>query len=93
MQKILSAHRVTDPILVGIKTASGFNGGEQLIASIDFWNRTVIKPEQLQITKLMNKFTDINGLPTISIEPLTLTPESVGATTNDGQEAGNNNEF
>lgn len=69
MQKILSGHRVTDPLLVGIKTAGQLGAGEELQNSIEFWNNTVIKPYQLTIEKILNEFTYINELDPISIEP------------------------
>jgi hypothetical protein len=93
VQKILSAHRITDPILVGLKVSgAGFNGGESLQLSIDYWNRTVIIPQQLVLTKIWNKFTAINDLPVVSIEPLTLFLDPADVE-DDGQEAGNNNEI
>lgn len=76
LQKILTAHRITDAILVGVQTSSGgFDGGERLTAAIDFWNKSVINPMQQEITKTFNKIMSINQFPTISIDPLDLTPE------------------
>lgn len=68
LQKILSGHRVTDPVLVGIKTP-GELGNSDLGLAIDFWNNTVIIPEQQKITKVFNKFMSINGFPELEIDP------------------------
>lgn len=91
-QKILSAHRITDPLLVGIKTSGQLGAGEELKNSIDFWNKTVITPLQMEITKVFNKIMKINGLPVVSIEKLSLYNE-VTDKEKTGQEAGNNNEI
>ena len=96
MQKILSGHRVTDPILVGIKqSGAGFNGGESLALSIGFWETTVITPFQYIITKMFNKILEINEFPTVSIDPMVLyeAPEAVTAEPNDGTEGGTNTEI
>lgn len=69
MQKILSGHRVTEPLLVGIKTAGQLGAAEEMKQTIDFWNRTVITPDQQVIERIMNKFLDINGLPYVEIKP------------------------
>ena len=71
LQKILSGHRITDPVLVGIKSP-GELGNSDLSIAIDFWNTTVIQPEQLVLTKFMNKVMEINELPEVFIEPLQL---------------------
>lgn len=68
MQKILSAHRVTDPVLVGIKTP-GELGNSDLGLAIDFWNKTVIEPYQQTISRVWNRFMDINGWPEVDIAP------------------------
>lgn len=69
LQNILTGHRVTDPLLVGIKTAGQLGAGEELKNSIEFWNNTVIRPYQIIIENILNEFTYINGLEPISIEP------------------------
>ena len=75
LQKILSAHRITDPIIVGISTAGGFGDAEKIKAAINFWEATVIIPEQLEITKVFNKIMSINQFPDVWIDPLDLMPE------------------
>jgi len=76
MQKILSGHRVTDPVLVGIKTP-GELGNSDLGLAIDFWNKTVINPMQQTVTKIWNKFMDINEFPSVDIAPFIFTDEVV----------------
>lgn len=68
MQKILSGHRVTSPMLMGIKTAGNLGGSEEIQTSFDIMYSTVIKPDQLVITKWFNKIQKINDLPLLSIE-------------------------
>lgn len=75
LQKILSAHRITDPIIVGINTSGGFGESEKVKAAINFWYNTVIFPEQLEITKVFNKIMKQNNFPMVSIDPLDLLPE------------------
>ena len=92
MQKILSGHRVTDPLLVGIKTSGQLGATEELKQSINFWNKNVIIPIQLKITKVFNKIMKINNLPYISIEQLSLL-NGVNDQEDDGQESGNNDDY
>lgn len=71
LQKILSGHRVTDPLLVGIKTEGQLGAAAELKQSIEFWNNTVIHPDQLTIERVFNKIMKINEYPEVSIIPFT----------------------
>lgn len=72
MQKILSGHRITSPMLMGIKTAGSLGGAQEIQTSYDIMYATVIKPDQLVITKTFNKIQKINELPLLSIEKLNI---------------------
>ena len=67
IQKILTGHRVTSPLLVGIKTEGQLGASEETKTMIDFWKRTVIRPEQNVIERAWNKFMKINEFPEVEI--------------------------
>jgi hypothetical protein len=70
MQKILSGHRVTSPMLFGIKTPGSLGGADEIATSYAIMYATVIKPDQLVVTKVFNKIQKINELPLLSIDKL-----------------------
>lgn len=72
MQKILSGHRVTSPMLMGIKTPGSLGGADEIATSYAIMYATVIKPDQLVVTKVFNKIQKINELPLLSIEKLNM---------------------
>lgn len=76
MQKILSGHGVTSPMLVGIRTAGSLGGGDELATASALFYRNTIRPKQNIITKIINGFLEINQLDSIKIEQLTLLPEN-----------------
>lgn len=78
LQKILSGHRITTPELVGIKAAGQLGSGNDA-QLINFWQNTVIIPEQNEITKIFNKIMDINQFPIISIKQTQLLTEEDAA--------------
>ena len=52
MQKIMLAHKLTSPLLLGIKDASGFSSNsEELKTSYDIFNTMVITPMQREYLK------------------------------------------
>jgi len=60
LQDIISGHRVTNPLLVGIKTAGQLGGTSELINSYNIYNLTVIKPDQNIVLEAFNRIVKIN---------------------------------
>ena len=90
MQKILSGHRVTSPMLFGIKTPGSLGGADEIATSYAIMYATVIKPDQLVVTKVFNKIQKINELPLLSIDKL----DFFGNTDNlQDPNSGNNNDI
>jgi hypothetical protein len=84
LQKILSGHRVTSPLLVGIKTAGQLGGGTELLEAAQLFYTSVIQPYQMAVAKVFNKIMTINGLADVYIERLDyFTPEAEAAENNE----------
>ena len=62
-QNILTAHRVTSPLLVGISQTGGLGSKEEIQVAYDIFFESVIKPEQQKLVKVFNKILRINGIP------------------------------
>jgi capsid portal protein len=62
LQNILSGHRVTSPLLVGIKTAGQLGGGTEMFEAYSIYKNTVILPERKIVMDAINKIGAINGL-------------------------------
>jgi hypothetical protein len=62
IQKILTAHGVTNPILFGIKSANGLGSKDELIDALMSYQSLEIYPIQKEIENVFNKFIKINGL-------------------------------
>lgn len=50
-QKILTSHRVTSPMILGIKTAGQLGGRQEMLDAYDLFLETVIKPIQEEVLK------------------------------------------
>ena len=62
-QNILTAHRVTSPMLVGIKSENGFgSNANELNDAFEIYNNTVIAPFQVHIKKTLDKILNVNGV-------------------------------
>jgi len=61
--KILISHRVTSPLLLGIKDATGLGGSnaDELIASYKLFNSTVIAPFQEILIDGLQQILEFNG--------------------------------
>ena len=73
VDRILSAHRIANPTLIGLpNSGTGFaNEGALLEASFNLLNKTVINNMSKEITMTINKMFKINGVnDTIKITPL-----------------------
>ena len=62
--KILISHRVTSPLLLGIKDATGLGGSnaDELIASYKLFNSTVIAPFQEILIDGLQEILTFNGI-------------------------------
>ena len=63
-QKILTGHRITSPMLVGIKTAGQLGGREELLDAYSHFLTTVIYPMQSDILKTFESIFKVNGVDT-----------------------------
>jgi len=66
VQNILTGHRVTSPMLMGIKNDTGLgNNADELNSAFEVYLNTVVKPYQNTILKCISKILDVNniGLP------------------------------
>jgi hypothetical protein len=93
-RKVLTAHRVTSPLLFGVKgDSSGFgNNADELRDSYSLFNNTVVKVFQSTILEALDRLFRINGIDSLDIYFKTLKPadfldlDSIDAI--DEQEAG-----
>lgn len=59
---LVSANRLTSPILAGISTSSGFSSkSDEMIAAYTLYKLTVINTERAFILKCFNKMLEMNG--------------------------------
>ena len=76
IQKILTAHGITSPLLVGIKTAGQLGGSEELIQAETIFYKNVISPMQNVLAKSFNKILSINNMAEVKINKLTIINEN-----------------
>ena len=74
---ILSGHRVTSPMLMGIKNDTGLGSNvDELNSAANFYLNTVVKPFQDQIVKQLRKIFQVNQMDMpvnfIQLKPITL---------------------
>ena len=63
VQNILTGHRVTSPMLMGIKNDTGLGSNvDEMNAAFEIYLNTVIVPYQKHILKTLSKIFDINGI-------------------------------
>tara|TARA_B100000508_G_scaffold33703_1_gene26105 strand:+ start:3303 stop:5348 length:2046 start_codon:yes stop_codon:yes gene_type:complete len=63
VQNILTGHRVTSPMLMGIKSSTGLgNNADELNTAANFYLNTVVKPFQDQIVKELRKIFKVNNM-------------------------------
>ncbi len=66
--RILTAHRITSPLLLGIKDASGFSSNaEEINTAYNHFMGTVIRPDQKKLVRSFNKLINMTGK-TIKLE-------------------------
>lgn len=60
MQKVLSAHRISSPTILGIATSGALGQRDEMIDAMTLWLNTVIAPYQQDILKSLEKLLQIN---------------------------------
>ena len=60
VQKILTAHRITSPMLLGIKTEGQLGGRSEMIDAMQLWQHNVINPLQQDILKQLEVILSVN---------------------------------
>lgn len=70
-QKILTAHRITNPALAGIQTAGKLGGVNELPVAQELFDNTVIKPIQYIILRVLNRILKGSGVPELVIKSST----------------------
>ena len=76
-QNILSGHRVTSPMLMGIKNDTGLGSNvDELNSAANFYLNTVVKPFQDHIVKMLRKIFQVNDMDMpvnfVQLKPITL---------------------
>ena len=74
MQKILTAHRITSPMILGIKTEGQLGGRTEVLDAYLLLLNTVIKPYQQEILGIFDMIFDVNygGMVTLGVQQLKL---------------------
>ena len=77
VQNILTGHRVTSPMLMGIKSDTGLgNNADELNSAANFYLNSVVKPFQTHIIQVLAKIFKINNmdLPVsfVQLKPITV---------------------
>jgi hypothetical protein len=77
VQNILTAHRITSPMLMGIKNDTGLGSNvSELSAAANFYVNTVCMPYQLHIEKVLRKIFAVNNMDMpisfVQLKPITL---------------------
>jgi hypothetical protein len=73
-QKIITAHRVTTPLLFGIRETSGFGSNkDEMAVGLEIFNKQVIEPYQEKINQSITELLS-NQMPGVSFEIVPNTP-------------------
>lgn len=77
VQNILTGHRVTSPMLMGIKNDTGLGSNvDELNAAANFYLNTVVKPFQDHIVKVLRKIFKVNNMDMpvnfVQLKPITV---------------------
>ena len=62
VQNIMTGHRVTSPMLLGVKTEGQLGGRDELMQAFEIYQNTVVKPYQEHILKTLEKILLINDI-------------------------------
>lgn len=85
MQKLMVAHRVTSPMLLGIKDNTGLgNNAEEIETATLLFDNTVIRPFQNMVIKALDQILAVNGISLDlyfkTLQPLEFTDRSAAVT-------------
>jgi len=85
MQKLMVAHRVTSPMLLGIKDNTGLgNNAEEIETATLLFDNTVIRPFQNMVIKALEQILAVNGISLDlyfkTLQPLEFTDRSAAVT-------------
>lgn len=61
IQKILTGHRITSPMMLGIKTEGQLGGRDEVIDAFLLWFNTVIEPLQQDILRHLDILLEVNN--------------------------------
>lgn len=61
VSELLTAHQITNPLLVGVKVPGELGGGDQLLQSNELFFQNVISPSQNLITESLNEIFQYNN--------------------------------
>ena len=64
VQNIMTGHRVTSPMLLGVKTEGQLGGRDELMQAFEIYQNTVVKPYQEHILKTIEKILLVNDIQT-----------------------------
>ena len=62
VQNIMTGHRVTSPMLLGVKTEGQLGGRDELMQAFEIYQNTVVKPYQEHILKTLEKILLVNDI-------------------------------
>lgn len=98
VQKILTAHRITSPMILGIKTSGQLGGRAETIDAYLLLLNTVIRPYQESILSVFEQIFDVNynGMVDLGVQQLKLYndgEEEVDVVTSAESEAGTDTEL
>jgi len=83
VQNILTGHRCTSPVLMGIKSDTGLgNNADELNSAANYYLNTVVKPYQDHILKVLKKIFEVNQM-NIPISFVQLKPITIRFTNQD----------
>lgn len=68
LQNVLTGHKITSPMLVGIQTPGQLGGASELDIAFNIYLNNIIKPLQNAVLKTINNICAINGYQELYIE-------------------------
>ena len=77
MQKIVSAHSLTSPLLAGIALPGALGNRDEMIDAYELFYSNWTQREQMFVAKVFNKLLKINGMSPVKIDRLTIFDEQL----------------
>lgn len=93
-EKLIVGHRVTSPMLLGIRDTGGGlgNNADEIVTATRLFDNIVIRPYQLEITEALDEILAINGISLNlyfkTIQPLDFIEVNTGSATTNEEETG-----